>query len=239
MHGNGEALRTVLRKVRRKRFDATLMLGDLVGYGAEPNQVVEALRDMPGRLYAIRGNHDKVVAELDDGETFNSAALQAARWTTAKLSERNLATVRNLPVGPLEIDPNLSICHGSPLDEDQYLFSEFDAYNVFETHTVPVTFFGHTHLPSVFILHSAGVKGILLGGRNGRIRIQHGFRYLINPGSIGQPRDRNPMAAYMIYDTQKSIVTWYRIPYRIERAQKKILGAGLPEPLAERLSFGV
>jgi predicted phosphodiesterase len=239
MHGNGEALRTVLRKVRRKRFDATLMLGDLVGYGAEPNQVVEAMRDMPGHLYAIRGNHDKVIAGLEDGETFNDAALQAARWTTRKLSARNLATVRDLPIGPLEINDRLSICHGSPLDEDQYLFSEFDAYNVFETHTVPVTFFGHTHLPSVFILHSAGVKGILLGGSKGRIRIQPGFRYLINPGSIGQPRDRNPMAAYMIYDTDKSIVTWYRIPYRIDRAKKKILAAGLPEPLAERLSFGV
>ena len=147
------------RKVRRKRFDATLMLGDLVGYGAEPNQVVESLRDMPGRLHAIRGNHDKVVAELEDGETFNSAALHAARWTTAKLSGRNLTTVRDLPVGPLSITPDLSICHGSPLDEDQYLFSEFDAYNVFETHTVPVTFFGHTHLPSVFIFALGRCQG--------------------------------------------------------------------------------
>ena len=137
------------------------------------------------------------------------------------------------------INDSLAICHGSPVDEDMYLFSEFDALSVFQAFPARVTFFGHTHLPSLFILHAGGVKGILLGGVKGRIRIQSGFRYLINPGSVGQPRDRNPWAAYMIYDETREMVTWYRIPYRIDLAQRRIRGAGLPAALAERLSFGI
>ncbi len=239
MHGNGEAFRTVLRRVRRKRFGATLVLGDLVGYGAEPNQVVETLSRLPGRRYTVRGNHDKVIAEIENGSGFNDAALRAARWTTAKLTPRNLSVVRNLPEGPMNITDELAICHGSPVDEDQYLFSEYDASGVFDRFPANVTFFGHTHLPSVFILHAGGVKGILLVGDRGRISIQPGFRYLINPGSVGQPRDRNPRAAFMIYDETSQTVHWYRVPYAVGEAQRRIVAAGLPEPLADRLAYGV
>jgi predicted phosphodiesterase len=239
MHGNWDAMETILRKVRRKRFDASLVLGDLVGYGGAPNQVVDAIRRLPGKLFRVRGNHDKVVAGVDDGSGFNDAALAAARWTQKRLTASNLRYVRELPQGPVWIDQDLAICHGSPLDEDFYVFSEHDAFDIFRNFPPFVTFFGHTHIPSAFVLHREGVRAVLLRGSKGRIRLQKGFRYLLNPGSVGQPRDRNPKAAYMTYDSERQVVYWHRIAYPTAVAQQRILRAGLPSVLAERLSYGV
>lgn len=239
MHGNWEAFRTVLRAVRRKRFDATLVLGDLVGYGAAPNQVVAACRNLPGTVYRVRGNHDKVVAGLEDGSDFNEVALTAARWTRTKLQPVNQRHVRELPRGPLFVEETVAMCHGAPIDEDLYLFASSDAQEAFEQFPAWLTFFGHTHLPSMFVLHEGEVKGILLTGERGRIQLRPEYRYLINPGSIGQPRDRDPRAAYMIYDSDRQIVHWYRRPYDIGHAQQRIAGAGLPVSLAERLAYGV
>lgn len=239
MHSNWEAFRVVLRMARRKRFDAYLVLGDLVGYGAAPNQVVEAVRDLPRKVYTVRGNHDKVVAAIDSGESFNEAALQAARWTGDRLNETNFRFVRELPQGPRQVSDELAICHGSPLDEDAYVFSDFDAYSIFSATSTRLTFFGHTHVPSLFSLNDEGIEVCLLRGQTGRIELDPEARYLINPGSIGQPRDRDPRAAYMTYDSDRGVVRWYRLRYPIRKAQKRILEAGLPEVLAERLSVGV
>ena len=239
MHSNWEAFRVVLRKARRKGFGAYLVLGDLVGYGAAPNQVVEAVRDLPRKVYTVRGNHDKVVASIDSGESFNDAALQAARWTGDRLSETNFRFVRELPEGPRPVSDGLAICHGSPLDEDAYVFSDFDAYSIFSATSTRLTFFGHTHVPSLFCLKSGGIEVRLLRGETGRIELDPEARYLINPGSIGQPRDRDPRAAYMTYDSDRDVVRWYRLRYPIRKAQKRIREAGLPEVLAERLSVGV
>jgi len=245
MHGNWEAMRTVLRKVKRKRFDSTLVLGDLVGYGASPNQIVDSMRGLPGRLRIVRGNHDKVAADLDNGQSFNEAALVAARWTTEKLTRRNLTYMRSLPIGPKVVErgeedsPRIAICHGSPMDEDVYLFSEQDAWSAFQAEPrAHVTFFGHTHVPSLFILHRGGVRGVLLRG-NGQLRLHPRMRYLINPGSIGQPRDRNPKAAYMVFDSESRTVRWFRVPYPVAAAQQRIRAANLPESLAQRLADGV
>lgn len=109
MHGNADAFGAVLRRVRRKRFDVVLVLGDLVGYGAGPNQVVDAVRELPGRMYAVRGNHDKVAAGLEDGSNFNHAALLAARWTTERLTATNLRYVQDLVKGPLETEEGVWI----------------------------------------------------------------------------------------------------------------------------------
>lgn len=239
MHGNAEAFQAVLRKVRRKRFDATLVLGDLVGYGAGPNQIVDAIRELAGPVYQVRGNHDKVASGIEEGANFNQAALAAALWTRGHLTPANLRHVRELPRGPLEIDGDFWICHGSPLDEDQYVLSVFDAWEIFSRFTADLVFFGHTHIPSLFVARGSETKVALLRGPSGSLRLEPGARYLINPGSIGQPRDRDPRAAYMTFDAERRVVRWYRVDYPVERAQQRIVKAGLPKVLADRLALGV
>jgi predicted phosphodiesterase len=238
MHANWDAFEAVLRRARRKRFDAVLVLGDLVGYGGAPNQVVDAVRRLGPRLWTVRGNHDKVVSGIDSGGNFNQTALTAAQWTTGRLTPANLRYVRELPKGPIQVEERLAICHGSPLDEDTYVFSDVDAWEIFSRFNMPVTFFGHTHIPSLFWLEGRTLGVRALRGTSGRIRLDSEGRYLINPGSIGQPRDRDPRASYMTYDSEKKIVRWYRLPYPIEEAQRRINRAGLPPTLANRLAVG-
>lgn len=239
MHANHAALEAVLRRVQRKRFDAILVLGDLVGYGAAPNQVVEAVRALPGRVVAVRGNHDKVAVGIDSGENFNHVALIAAQWTSRRLTRPNARHVRDLPRGPREVADGLAVCHGSPLDEDKYLFSDQDAAEVFTSWDAPVTFFGHTHVTSVFSLEGRTVRVRQLTGAEGELELVPGYRYLVNPGSIGQPRDGDPRASYMTYDSDRRRVRWHRLEYPVERAQTRIRKAGLPDVLADRLAVGM
>ena len=238
MHGNWDAFEVVLRHARRKRFDSVLVLGDLVGYGAAPNQVVEAVRSLGTRFHAVRGNHDKVVSGIDRGENFNHAALTAAQWTAQRLTAANLRFVRELPRGPRMVADDIAICHGSPLDEDAYVFSDVDAFEIFSAHSVPITFFGHTHIPSIFSLEGPELGVRALRGRGGKVQLAPHGRYLLNPGSIGQPRDRDPRASYMTYDSDRRIVRWVRLPYPIARSQGRIRKAGLPGMLADRLAVG-
>jgi predicted phosphodiesterase len=238
MHANWDAFEVVLRRARRKRFDAALVLGDLVGYGAAPNQVVEAVRRLAPRLIVVRGNHDKVAAGIDPGTNFNHTALAAAQWTTERLTAANLRFVRELPEGPVEVEDGLAICHGSPLDEDTYVFSDVDAFEIFSSFSLPVTFFGHTHIPSLFSLEGRRLGVTALRGGSGRILLDPKGRYLVNPGSIGQPRYRDPRASFMTYDSDRRVVRWYRLPYPVSAAQKRILKAGLPHTLADRLALG-
>jgi predicted phosphodiesterase len=237
MHGNWEAFSAVLRHAEGQSFDATLVLGDLVGYGASPNEVVEAVRELP-ELLIVRGNHDKVVAGIDLGENFNHVALSAARWTTGCLREENMRYVEELPQGPRLIADGLAICHGSPLDEDAYVFSEQDAVEIFAVHSLPLTFFGHTHVPSLFALGSRGLEIRALRG-DGALDLAPEGRYLLNPGSIGQPRDRDPRAAYMTYDDASRAIRWHRVAYPVAEAQRRIREAGLPPILADRLAVGI
>jgi len=236
MHGNWEAFEAVLRRARRKRADVILVLGDLVGYGAAPNQVVEAVRDL-GKIRIVRGNHDKVVAGIDSGGQFNANALQAAMWTNRRLTPANLRYIRELPQGPIEVAEGVSICHGSPLDEDTYVFSDLDAWEIFTSFPSPITFFGHTHIPSIFTYDRSGIGVRALKG-TGRLELDPKTRYLINPGSIGQPRDRDPRAAFMTYDSERRVLRWHRVTYPIARAQERIREAGLPNSLADRLAYG-
>jgi predicted phosphodiesterase len=239
MHGNAEALQAVLRHVRRKRFDAFLVLGDFVGYGASPNEVIDEIRKLRKPVWKIRGNHDKVVAGIESGENFNHAALAAARWTSEHLTAGNLRYLSELEQGPIELPEGFTICHGSPLDEDQYVLSIFDAWEIFTRFTGDLVFFGHTHVPSLFVAQGSETRVALLRGPSGSLRLEPGTRYLINPGSVGQPRDRDPRAAYMTFDSRRRIVRWYRIDYPIERAQDRIQKSGLPRLLADRLALGV
>ena len=239
MHGNWDAFAAVLRRVRRKRFDAILVLGDLVGYGAGPNQVVEAVRNLEGVVHVVRGNHDKVVCEMEDGSNFNQPALAAARWTTERLTPANMRFVKEMPLGPSEIEEGLHICHGSPLDEDTYVFSIYDAYEIFSNYTADVVFFGHTHIPSLFVQQAKGIEVSVVQGESFTLKLEEGRRYLLNPGSIGQPRDRDPRAAYITYDSDTRTVRWQRVDYPISKAQERIVKSGLPKVLADRLALGI
>lgn len=237
-HANWEALSAVLRRVRRKKFDVTLILGDLVGYGAGPNQVVDAIRALTGEVILLRGNHDKVVAGIENGANFNHAALAAARWTAEHLTPVNSRYVRELVRGPIVTPEGFTLCHGSPLDEDTYVFSMYEAFEIFENYPAELVFFGHTHVPSLFAQQGSQIRIALLRGTTGSIQLEPGARYLINPGSIGQPRDRDPRASYMTYDSGKKLVRWHRVDYPVARAQERILKAGLPRVLADRLAVG-
>lgn len=239
IHGNSEALETVLEAAAAEPVDEILVLGDLVGYGAGPNQVVETVRGFTPRTHVIRGNHDKVVAQLENGAGFNQVALAAVEWTIGELTADNLEYVRGLPLGPLEIEPGLSICHGSPLDEDEYLLSTDQAERVFEACPTALTFFGHTHIPTLFSGSGSSADVRILEADEDEIELSQESLYLINPGSVGQPRDRDPRAAYMIFDSERFSVRSHRVDYPLESSQERILDAGLPPVLAQRLAVGI
>lgn len=242
IHANLEALDAVLHHVRRKHFDQVLFLGDAVGYGASPNQVTSWLRSLGAEVSSVRGNHDRVCAGLDSGEYFNRYARQASAWTLERLEGRNLEWLRALAEGPAGVSPQLAICHGSTVDEDTYIFSSYDAQVAFGAVPHPVIFFGHTHVPSMFVLRTGGegvsLRARLLSGRKVVVDLEENERYLINPGSVGQPRDRDPRAAYAIYDSQARRLHLYRVLYRVEAARRRIIQAGLPSVLGDRLLYG-
>jgi predicted phosphodiesterase len=238
IHSNMEALSAVLGSVKRKKFDRVLVLGDLVGYGASPNQVVDTIRKLKSAV-VIRGNHDKVASGIESGENFNRAALQSAQWTRKKLTPENRSYLLHLPQGPAEVEEEMLVSHGTPLDEDAYLFSDYDAYEVFQIMEFRLCFFGHTHLPVIYAVSNQRLFTFRPSGDKVKVELIGGFKYLINPGSVGQPRDKNPLASYAIYDSDSRALTFRRVPYSIPRTQEKILKAGLPSSLANRLSLGV
>lgn len=239
LHANAEALDAVLEQVADERFDATLLLGDLVGYGAAPSRVLAELDRLPAPVWSVRGNHDKAVAGLTDGADFNVVARTAVDWTARRLGADQLARIRELPAGPVTVEEDLVICHGSPADEDVYLLTTSEAGGAFAATDARVVFFGHTHLASLFALEDGRVFGGLLRGPEGELELLDGVRYLFNPGSVGQPRDGDPQAAYMTYDSARGRLRWFRVAYPIERAQERIRAAGLPGVLADRLASGM
>jgi len=239
VHSNTEALQVLLRWARRKRIDKYVVLGDLVGYAASPNQVVDQVRKLRP-LEIVRGNHDKVVAGVEDGRDFNAAALQAATWTHQKLSPVNLAFIKSLPAGPRIVDGRFLMCHGTPFNEDAYMFSDYDAMLAFASFKEDLCFFGHTHVPRAIVqLPDGRIDLINLRGEGTRITLRKGHRYLINPGSIGQPRDRDPRLSFATYDSDRRVVMIQRKDYLMADTQSKILKANLPHILAARLSLGI
>lgn len=242
VHSNWEALHAVLSHVRRKRWDRLLFLGDAVGYGASPNQVLGWLRSMQGEAVLVRGNHDRVCAGLSTAEYFNRYALEASQWTLDHLEPRNLELLQALPAGPIAVSDQLAVCHGSAVDEDAYIFSAYDAQLAFEAVPHPVVFFGHTHVPSMFVLRRvdgrATLQARLLSGARLVLDLDADCRYLINPGSVGQPRDRDPRAAYAIYDDEQRRLFAYRVAYKTAAARRRIIQAGLPPVLGDRLLYG-
>jgi predicted phosphodiesterase len=237
LHANLEALRAVMTRVRRKKYEVVLCLGDFVGYGAQPNHVLDTMRTLRGRKVYIRGNHDRVAAGLDDAEGFNNAAKAAALWTRDRLSAPNRRFLRDLTVGPV-LHRGVMLCHGSPYDEDEYVFNVHHAAQILALFEAPFILFGHTHLPAVFSIDPhMNVRGFAVRDE-ATVKLEPGLRYLINPGSVGQPRDRNPASSCLILDTDKRTAQFFRVEYDIAKTQSTILKAGLPQILASRLQFG-
>lgn len=237
IHSNWEALEAVLADARRD-YDEALCCGDLVGYGADPNRVLEWAR--AALRLVVRGNHDKASAGLEDLDWFNPIARSAAEWTAAALTPENLEYLRSLPKGPVALD-SFQILHGSPLDEDEYLLTPSEAAQEAPYLDREISFFGHTHYQGGFFCHRNGVRRIpqlLPDESRAVLALEHNAAYLINPGSTGQPRDGDPRAAYVIYVPEDRTVEYRRVAYDIARAQAKIRAAGLPEILADRLEFG-
>jgi diadenosine tetraphosphatase ApaH/serine/threonine PP2A family protein phosphatase len=235
IHANLEALDAVLAAAGR--YDHALVLGDLVGYGANPNEVIERLRALPTVTF-IRGNHDKAATRMASVEHFNHLARFAIQWTTEQLTPENLQWLIELPVGPLAIDPLVEICHGAPFDEDAYIFDDLDVRRAIAAASRPVCLFGHTHVPAVFRLaEDLRPVGPVRGDRFA-LSLDANARYLVNCGAVGQPRDGDPRASFALLDATARTLTIVRVAYDVIAAQTKIIEAGLPDVLAHRLAIG-
>ena len=239
IHSNLEAFTQCL-EVARGLYQEMVCLGDLVGYGPDPNAVVEAVRERAS--VTIRGNHDKACCGISAAEDFNPLARFATLWTREQLTAQNLASLRNLPAGPVRLD-GFEFVHGSPQDEDEYLVDAQQVALALEESAQPVAFFGHTHLQGGFVLTNTGRLQTIQcsaesDGCTATLDLENGARYLINPGSVGQPRDRDWRAAFAILDSDKHQVDFHRTPYDLATTQDKMRKAGLPEPLIARLEFG-
>jgi diadenosine tetraphosphatase ApaH/serine/threonine PP2A family protein phosphatase len=236
VHANLEALDAVLA-ASAGQWDQVLVLGDLVGYGADPIAVVERVQALPVAAL-VRGNHDKVACGLAPVESFNHVARQAIEWTADRLSDDTRRWLAAMPEGPAIVDDLTQICHGAPTDEDAYLFDENDVAQALTALARPVCLFGHTHVPSAFRIGATVEAMLPLRGERCVVRLDPGARYLLNCGAVGQPRDSDPRAAFGLLDTQVRSLMIARVAYDIQRAQARILDAGLPAVLAQRLAVG-
>jgi predicted phosphodiesterase len=238
IHANITALDAALSDAEG-RWDNAVCLGDIVGYGPDPNEAVERIRSLP--CVTIRGNHDKAVAGLDEAEDFNPVARTAVLWSRERLSDENLEYLIHLEAGPVFVD-GFTIVHGSIRDEDEYLFVPPQASEEMRIAATPVTFFGHTHRQGGFIHNALGLEAISFEPSLRKLiwtcSVEEGGTYLLNPGSIGQPRDGDPRAAYAIADLRRQTVEFWRVPYDIEAVRRRMRDALLPEVLIERLTVG-
>lgn len=238
IHANLTALEATLAAVEG-RWDKAFCLGDVVGYGPDPNEVVDRLRSLPA--VTIRGNHDKAGSGLEDAQDFNPVARSAALWTLSHLRPANIEYLKQLPTGPLQVD-GIALVHGAVRDEDEYVFGPVQALDGLLEAPAPVTFFGHTHLQGGFSMRDNKVEVLhfrpAAGKSSAALQLENGTQYLLNPGSIGQPRDGDPRAGFALADMDRHQVEFWRVPYDVAAVQKRMEEAGLPEPLILRLAFG-
>jgi diadenosine tetraphosphatase ApaH/serine/threonine PP2A family protein phosphatase len=238
LHSNATALDAVLAAAKG-HWDLSVCLGDVVGYGPDPNEVTARLLKMGTQT--IRGNHDKAVTGLMITDDFNPVAKAAVEWTRAQLKPEHLAWLSALPHGPLATD-GVVLVHGALQDEDEYVFTPAQALDGLLDSTAEVTFFGHTHHQGGFSYQDSQLEVLQIRPRPSEsfaaLRIEEPRRYLLNPGSIGQPRDGDPRAAFAIADLDHQTVEFWRVPYDIVAVQERMRLAKLPEPLIQRLTVG-
>ncbi len=238
IHANLTALDTSLAAVEG-RWDKAACLGDVVGYGPDPNEVVDRMRAIGA--VTIRGNHDKAGCGIEDAEDFNPVARSAAHWTLEQLRPENVEYLKNLPTGPLQVD-GITLVHGAVADEDEYVFAPAQALDGLLESPSRITFFGHTHIQGGFSLSQNRVDVLhfkpVAGKDYATLAIEEGTQYLLNPGSVGQPRDGDPRSSFAIADIDRHEVEFWRVSYAVEAVQQRMTKAGLPEPLVLRLAFG-
>ncbi|MFN7923267.1 MAG: metallophosphoesterase family protein [Bryobacteraceae bacterium] len=238
IHANWEALEAVMAEAESEGFDDILCLGDVVGYGADPDICCEWVRNNSSQV--VRGNHDRAAVGQLDLEWFNPAAQDSTLWTQKRLAANNASWLGNLPAGPIAFE-GFQIVHGSPGGEDDYIIYAHEALALVGSLAERVTFFGHTHIQGGFQLIRNNAR-ILKTSMSllGRVEcdLEPDSYYLVNPGAVGQPRDHDPRAAWAIYHSGERRVVYYRTPYDVQTAQAKIIAAGLPDSLALRLAIG-
>jgi diadenosine tetraphosphatase ApaH/serine/threonine PP2A family protein phosphatase len=242
IHANLEALEACLTIA--PPYDFVVNLGDVVGYGASPNEVIDRAREL-GKIF-VRGNHDKAATGLLELDDFNPLAAASAIWTREQLTPEHHEWLHALPQGPVVLDdfPQVQLVHGSPADEDLYVVSLGDALVPLLANTTPITFFGHTHLQGGFFANGDSADGFRPEYRSiGKaesvsLQLKPSTRYMINPGSVGQPRDGDWRAAFGLFDTEEQVVHFHRTPYNLKAAQDRIFAANLPPRLGTRLAAG-
>jgi len=231
IHGNLEALQTVLQDIKDQGCTHHVCLGDVVGYGANPKECLDIIRGIG--MPCVKGNHDEYCSTDEVLEGFNPHAAEAVHWTRRQLSEQDKQWLRDLKYSRMV--NNFTIVHAT-LDAPHrwgYVFDKLAAATSFTYQNTAVCFFGHTHVPVAFMRDT-----VVRGGTYSKFKVDPAKKYFVNVGAVGQPRDNNPKAAYVVYDMLEGTMELRRLDYDIPAAQAKIRAAGLPERLAERLEYG-
>ncbi len=240
VHANLEALEAVLAAIAAEGVDLILHLGDLVGYNANPNECVALIRERG--ILCVAGNHDRAVIDARLAQDFNLIAYQALIWSQEQLTPDHKAFLQHLPVTLRVVDQFLA-CHGTPNSPDAYISLHFQGKRVLnqlrrELAPLKICFFGHTHRRALWCRDIRG-KVFQVPLVEGPIPLDPECHYLVNPGSVGQPRNHIPLASYAVFDTETYAVHFRLVPYNIGQTQRKILAANLPPYLAERLASGI
>jgi predicted phosphodiesterase len=239
IHSNIEALQACIQRGKNAGYDTVLCCGDLVGYGPDPIEAIDSIRSLGART--IRGNHDRVAAGIDEADQFNPHARRAIYWTRSVLPDSYREYLTKLPVGPMSITGESQLVHGAVTDEDDYIFTEADADENFELAQKRITFFGHSHFPVVFSQSGNNASTVVTMyefDEFNAVRCDGQQKFLVNPGSVGQPRDGDSRASFAIWDEDRSRMEFYRVEYDISITQGKMRDAQLPNYLIERLSHG-
>ena len=239
IHSNLEAFAACVQRGKQAGYDSVLCCGDIVGYGPSPIEAIDGIRGL--NALTIRGNHDRVVAGLDEPTQFNPHARRAVYWTRAALPESYREYLASLPIGPLEVTSEAQLVHGAITHQDDYIFTDADADENFLLAAKPLTFFGHSHFPVTFCADKLGntfeapmydCDEFIV------VKCEAGKRLLVNPGSVGQPRDGDPRASFAIWDADHDRIELYRVEYDVKLTQEKMRNAELPNYLIDRLAHG-
>jgi predicted phosphodiesterase len=239
IHSNVEAFEACIRRAKQASYDTVLCCGDIVGYGPNPVEAIDLVRDL--NTTCIRGNHDRVASGLDEATNFNMHARQAIYWTRDALPDAYRDYLASLPLGPLDITAESQLVHGAITHEDDYIFTEAEANMNLLLTRKNITFFGHSHFPVVFTANKSD-KAVLAPmyefDEFTAAECDPHVKVFVNPGSVGQPRDGDPRAAFAIWDYERARVEFYRVEYDVEKTQSKMRDALLPTYLIDRLSRG-